>query len=324
MQYGIMSEPAAAPRCLFEQCDVLLFDPRANSRRQTIHALNTLGFHRILDAQDMAEVEDAANSAKYDLIVADTGGAQSPLCNMIHDLRQNTQPGNPFIGVLLTTWSPTPRNIRRAVNAGSDHVLCQPFSPDQIRARINAVVDDRKPFVVTLEYVGPDRRKAGSRVSEIELIKVPNSLRAKARSDRKAAATPDAVNAAIAQINRQKISRYDLQIGVLIELLSRSYDRREARGSRATQFNNLLNLLDDLVKRIDETGFAQAAPACEAMIPLIYELVTATEPASETIGTLKHIAMTLHICFNPGKTPEEIAFEIETVVGGIESRNHGE
>ena len=57
------------------------------------------------------------------------------------------------------------------------------------------------------------------------------------------------------------------------------------------------------------------------MIPLIYELVKDPEPAPETLETLKHISMTLHTCFNPGKMPEDIAFEIETVVSKIERRN---
>ncbi len=124
----------------------------------------------------------------------------------------------------------------------------------------------------------------------------------------------------MAQINRQNISRYDLQMGVLIELLSRSYERDKNRNNRSTNLKSLLNLLDDLIDRIHETGFAQATPGCEAMIPLIYEMVKAPDPATEKIETLKHIAMTLHICFNPGQMPEDIAFEIETMVGKIERR----
>lgn len=321
MQYGTMPDPDAGKEgSSFGQCGVLLFDPQADSRHQTMNTLNALGFHSVLDARDMTAVENASNSTEYDLIIADTGGSHSALCDMLHGLRQNNRPGNPFIGAILTTRAPTPENIRRAVNSGPDHILSQPFSSDQIRGRINAVVDERKPFVVTLEYVGPDRRKAGARVSEIELIKVPNSLRAKARADKKAAATPNAIRTTMAQINRQKISRYDLQIGVLIELLSRSYERDEARSNRAPRFKSLLNLLDDLVKRIDESGFAQATPVCEAMIPLIYELVKDPDPAPERLEPLKHISMTLHICFNPGKMPEDIGFEIESVVTKIERR----
>lgn len=321
MQYGTMADPeAGAARSYFERCDVMLFDPQADSRHKTTNVLNNLGFRNIFDARDMAAAADASLSDKYDLIIADAGGAKSSICDMVHGLRQSNFPENPFVGIILTTCSPTPENIRRAMNSGSDHVLSQPFSQDQIRARINAVVDERKPFVVTLEYVGPDRRKGGMRVSEIELIRVPNSLRAKARADRNAAATPDAIKTTMAQINRQKISRYDLQIGILIQLLSLSYERNEPRSKRTTGFKSLLNLLDDLVGRIHETGFAQAAPVCEAMIPLIYELVKATEPDPEKLATLKHIAMTLHICFNPGKMPEDIAFEIETMVGRIEKR----
>jgi hypothetical protein len=57
--------------------------------------------------------------------------------------------------------------------------LVKPFPPWQLIERIDCSANRRKPFVVTSERIGPDRRNDSGRESEIPLINVPNTLRAK-------------------------------------------------------------------------------------------------------------------------------------------------
>ena len=67
------------------------------------------------------------------------------------------------------------------VSSGADDLLLRPFSTALLGQRIEAHIDRRKGFVITTDYVGPDRRKDNSRASNVELFEPPNSLKMKAK-----------------------------------------------------------------------------------------------------------------------------------------------
>ena len=79
---------------------------------------------------------------------------------------------------IAISWDPTAKLVDQFAGSGADYLVAAPFSPKQIIDRIRAIVHHRTPFVVTSDYIGPDRRDGG-RGTELPLIDVPNSLRAK-------------------------------------------------------------------------------------------------------------------------------------------------
>ncbi|MBK0572118.1 response regulator receiver protein, partial [Klebsiella pneumoniae] len=77
----------------------------------------------------------------------------------IQDLRQGGQGFNPFIVIIVTAWEKSGALVSRVVNSGADDLLLRPFSTTLLGQRIETHVERRKGFVVTTDYVGPDRRK---------------------------------------------------------------------------------------------------------------------------------------------------------------------
>ena len=69
--------------------------------------------------------------------------------------------------------------VKKVIESGSDDLLPKPLSSGHLISRIEQLVQARKSFVVTSEYIGPDRRNTEERESEITLLQVPNSLRVK-------------------------------------------------------------------------------------------------------------------------------------------------
>ena len=69
------------------------------------------------------------------------------------------------------------------MNSGPDDLLLIPFAPDQIMSRLKILVERRKPFVVTHDYIGPDRRTAPRPgTTSATQFQVPNPARAQALS----------------------------------------------------------------------------------------------------------------------------------------------
>src|SRR6202012_822917 len=113
-----------------------------------------------------------------DLVLAETQGAADELCLAIQQLRQGAAGYNPFIVIIVTAWEKSASLITKVVNSGADDLLLRPFSTALLGSRIEAHVARRKGFVITTEYVGPDRRKEPGR-GAIDLFDPPNSLKMK-------------------------------------------------------------------------------------------------------------------------------------------------
>ncbi len=70
-----------------------------------------------------------------------------------HDVRRQTP-------ILLTMAMPTAGRIRDARDAGVNEILLKPFSLQGLEHKTISAMADRRPFIVTARYVGPDRRRA--------------------------------------------------------------------------------------------------------------------------------------------------------------------
>lgn len=305
----------------FKRCSALLLDLPTETRRPATATLAAMGFGRIDDTRDAQELKRAVAKGSYDLMIGDTHGASTEACDIIRQVRHNTVGRDPFLGIILTTAPAGPRGVRRAIDSGTDHLLVKPFSAFQIRARIRAIVDDRKPFVVTLDYVGPDRRDPLARGLSAARVEVPNALRAKARNDTAAIASPETIGEAMARINHHKISRYDHEIGVLTAMVVDSVERGEPTKRRTAKLKNLVFLADDLTKRVADTGFATAATHCLGLIKIVHDIGGATDsPTRKQLGTLDETSMLLHLAVNPGSTARQISSRIDASVAAIMAR----
>ena len=84
--------------------------------------------------------------------------------------------------------------------------------------QVGILVRERRPFVVTCDYVGPDRRKEAKRKSDVPTLEVPNSLKTKATGPKEETdAVQRAIDEAIMDINLRKLERHAAQIAFLVD-----------------------------------------------------------------------------------------------------------
>ncbi len=89
-----------------------------------------------------------------------------------------TSPHNPFAIIVVTAWTPSAALTTEILSAGADGILLRPFSAALLDQRIRTHVLQQKPFIVTNDYIGPERRAVG-RPSSAASFTPPNSLRTK-------------------------------------------------------------------------------------------------------------------------------------------------
>src|SRR3984957_12349216 len=125
---------------------------------------------------------EAIRKRPPDIVLCEAQGADEELCAVIQKLRQGAAGDNPFIVIVVTAWEKSTGLINRVVNSGADDLLLRPFSTGLLGQRIEAHIERRKGFVITTDYVGPDRRQTLPRVgAPAESFEPPNSLKMKAK-----------------------------------------------------------------------------------------------------------------------------------------------
>lgn len=309
-------------RLSYDSVDVLIYDPVPANRAATRAALYSLGFRHTVNVATPEDFVDAIRRAPPDIALceADDGGAA--LCDIIRQVRQGNACINPFIVIIVTAWEKSGSLINRVVSSGADDLLLRPFSTAVLGSRIAAHIDRRKGFVVTTDYVGPDRRHDDSRPSDAELFQPPNSLRMKAR-DRLSADVvtrrlEEELKQAREKLHCEKLRRDSFQLCVLWRLLQ---EQPRASGAAASDLDKVAALARSVEARCQGSEFQPAVEWCRSILAAAEGLSMGVD-RNASMHLLGHAALSMHLIFHPEKDPSGQLNEIDATVALIRARNH--
>jgi CheY-like chemotaxis protein len=168
----------------FDLAKILVCDPIAANRAATRSALYALGCRQIEMVANLRDLGEALDRRPPDLALCEAQVGEDELCRTIQQLRQDRESSNPFVIIIITAWAISASLSTEISKSGADGVILRPFSAGLLEQRIRAHVFRRRRFIVSADYVGPERRKE-IRTPTVASFDPPNSLRMKAenRSD---------------------------------------------------------------------------------------------------------------------------------------------
>lgn len=308
-------------RLLYDTAEALVYDPVSANRMATRAVLYTLGFRKIETVGALKDFVDYLHRRPPDLAVCEVNGADNELCATIQALRQGGEGYNPFIVVIATAWEKNAELIARVVNSGADDLLLRPFSTALLGSRIETHIQRRKGFVVTTDYVGPDRRRDQSRPSNAELFEPPNSLKMKAKER----LTPDVMaqrldlelRAAKDVLNTEKLRRDAFQLCVQWRLMQ---EQVPGRASIDDALNRIAALVRSIAKRSRDTEFEAAAGWCESILAAVEGLQLGVD-RNASMHLLGHAALSLNQVFRPESSAQDQLGEVDATVALIRARN---
>lgn len=166
-------------QALYDLAEVLICDPVASHRASTRSALYALGCRHVEIVSSLDDFLDALDNRPPDLALCEAQVGLDALCDAIRKLRRG-EGYNPFLILIVTAWTIGPAQAQQLMNSGADGFLLRPFSAGALDQRIRAHVLNRKPFVVTEAYVGPERRQqSDARPNTAFSFDPPNFLKMK-------------------------------------------------------------------------------------------------------------------------------------------------
>jgi len=305
----------------FDSVDVLIYDPVPSNRTATRASLYALGFRRTETVATIEQMVENIQKSPPDIVLCEAQGAAEELCATVQQLRQGGAGYNPFIVIIVTVWEKNASMIAKIVSSGADDVLLRPFSVALLGQRIETHIERRKGFVITSDYVGPDRRKDTSRPSNTELFEPPNSLRMKAKDK----LPPDAIakkldselRGAREKLTAEKLRRDSFQVCILWRLLQ---DQIITPGQVPPDLAKLTALAKSMETRTQDTEFQPAVEWCESVLAACEGLALGVD-RNASMHLLGHAALSLHQVFHPEKTAADQIAEIDATVAIIHARN---
>ncbi len=304
------------------EIDIYHGDPQSNLLRTIRDTMNHEGFRGMTNFGSLENVREALNEENPDLLVLGVEFESETVCSTINQLRHSETGRNPFVPVIVTTWEPDQGLVEKVASAGADALLVKPFAPKQLIDRIEHLAHKRKPFVVTSDYIGPDRRKDPTRKSEIPLIDVPNALHDKVNGVCRDPATLQLeIDAAMAQVNEQKLLRHAYQIGFLVGLVRPAYEAGELDESVIEHINHLVFVARDIERRMSGTQYEHVSDLCQSLIGLVTGIRESFPKASDKdMELLKQLSDAVLVGFHPDNDAAAMAAEISDSIRSFEAK----
>lgn len=304
----------------FDSCDVVIYDPVPSNRAATRAALYALGFRRTETVSTIDAFVESVQKSPPDIALCEAQGGAEELCNTIQQLRQGAAGHNPFIVIIVTAWEKNNQMINRVISSGADDLLLRPFSTALLGQRIEGHVERRKGFVITTDYVGPDRRKDSARTPNVEMFEPPNSLKMKAKErltgDVIAKRLDSELRDAREKLTTEKLRRDSFQVCVLWRLVQES---PVTAGQMPADLPKLMALAKSIAARSLETEFQAAIEWCQN-VGAAAEGLAAGVDRNAAMHLLGHAALSLHQIFYPEKTAADQLTEIDATVALIKAR----
>jgi len=275
----------------FSEIDVAIVDDTQMSVTTTRGLLRDLGMREFTIIEDIEKSRDHLANKKFDLVVMNSHLQDAEMAPLVYDIRQGDLGPDPFVPVISLAWEPSLGLIQQLCGVGVDIILTLPLTIDKITHALELLIHQRRPFVVTADYIGPDRRKSvRTGLTGAPSTFVPNSLRRKAVG--KDDAPPHAL--VLSDINDHRvescISRITFSVGKISGLTSSG-----GEGTMRDWIEQLRTNASNLSRRIDGTRYSHQRALSRSLMDITDNLVAEASPTAADMELLQQIALALEI-----------------------------
>jgi DNA-binding response OmpR family regulator len=159
---------------------VLLATAEAGARRAVRQAVGRCISANFIEVDGKAGLHSAVTFQEVDLIIADAEINGCQCFDIVEQIRYGRLHCHAFPVVAMLCRHGSDEQALQITECGADMVLNAETAARTLPDQINRVMQERRPFVVTPHYVGPERRDAKRAAqSEVTHLTVPNPLAAR-------------------------------------------------------------------------------------------------------------------------------------------------
>ena len=304
----------------FRRASVLVFDPIGPNLLATRSMLSQIGFTAIDSTRDFQSAVRLMHDNSYELLVLEASDAGADVCDLVKRLRAGLFGFDPFVPVILTSWERSSSGVKTLINAGSDDLLLRPFSPAALQERVVTLVQRRKPFVVTSDYIGPDRRSEANRPANAKCITAPNALKAAASGDAQAIQRHrTAVSATRAEVDRERLRKLAMRISTAAQL-QLTAGNAPGGANEAMESVELVGVARELHGRLGRLGRAEPLELSSTLCVIVERMAESGRAESHELELMRDLPLGVYAALEGDGAAANARGEIDMVLSKVRAR----
>ncbi len=139
---------------------VLVVDDNKQMRVLVRELLRALDIRLLAEAGDAEEGFRALRSFRADLVITDLAmGKKEDGITLARQIRLASNSATTTVPIIMMTGHAEMSRVSAAIDAGVNTFLAKPISARSLADHVSAGLNDRRPFIRTASFFGPDRRR---------------------------------------------------------------------------------------------------------------------------------------------------------------------
>lgn len=275
----------------YDELRTLVALPDAIARKGLRKTLVNEGMLHCREVAEMPVLLEKIHQSDVDLLIT-TFNEQWDSADVIRKVRHSALGSNPFMVIIVLLDKPDPAVVGKVVNAGADDLLLPPWLGQLVIERLDNFAKGRKPFLITHDYIGPERRNVARQEGGLvsPTMDVPNPVQWLNDGNADRAAFRKKIETALEAVNLRKIKSVGGQLRWLADRTVEQY----AKGGQSAIQPNILSLLeasDEMARRAANTDFAPALELTAGLREICLRLQNAGRaPKSDEVAVLPALA----------------------------------
>ena len=136
----------------------LVTELRPGRRTLLTELVQDAGFSLVVEAFSHQHAYECIDRIDFDMLFVEVEHARDPRFTLIHHVRQDRK-RNYRAPIIVVSADPQRDVIQSARDAGAHGLLARPFSRASVQLQVTRGLVDRRAFIESPKFIGPDRRR---------------------------------------------------------------------------------------------------------------------------------------------------------------------
>lgn len=279
------------------------------SARDVAGMLNRAGVVQVTTQTNLGVLRSLMTETTPDLIVL--GADVSPdVFDFVRDIRHSKLGNNPFLMITTLVDNDQIAAVKKAMQAGTDDIIVKPLKEDALLQRLRRVTVNRQAFVVTSDYLGPDRR-AKNRPSSIRRIQVLNTMLEKANGkDIQIEEVKSAVEGSMNEVLHARLDSNSYRLGFVCHIIIDAYETKTITPDVKDKILVLVDVLRDAAKTAERINEGELGLLCGSLAKQVEEIAERYEnPSERDIKVIQKLTRAVMMVVKPHVPAEQLEKE---------------